>query len=154
MRRRAVCRPSATTRCAFSAPGIRSARYAGEDATDAENNAELLAALGGIRDRQAHFYCALVHLTTPCDPAPSIATARWDGVIVDEPRGDNRFGYDPHFLIPALGKTAAELAVDDKNALSHRGQASRRLPRCWERHNRRPRALNPQTACCDGRKAL
>lgn len=109
------------------APGIRSARFAGEDATDAENNAKLLAALGGIRDRQAHFYCALVHLTTPGDPAPSIATARWEGVIAEEPRGDNGFGYDPHFLIPALGKTAAELAVDDKNALSHRGQACRRL---------------------------
>ena len=109
------------------APGIRSARFAGEDATDAANNAMLLAALDGIRDRQAHFYCALVHLTTPGDPAPSIATARWGGVIVDEPKGDNGFGYDPHFLVPALGKTAAELAVDDKNALSHRGQACRRL---------------------------
>lgn len=109
------------------APGIRSARYAGEDGTDAENNAKLLRALAGSDDRGAYFYCALVHLASADDPAPSIATACWQGVIVDDARGSNGFGYDPHFLVPALGKTAAELSVERKNTVSHRGQASRRL---------------------------
>ena len=109
------------------APGVRSARYAGEDATDAANNAKLLRALDGINDRRACFYCALLHLASADDPAPSIATARWHGVIVDDARGSNGFGYDPHFLLPELRKTAAELSVERKNAISHRGQASRRL---------------------------
>ena len=109
------------------APGVRSARYAGEDATDVANNAKLLRALDGINNRRAYFYCALVHLASADDPAPSIATARWHGVIVDDARGSNGFGYDPHFLVPELGKTAAELSVERKNAISHRGQASRRL---------------------------
>ena len=125
MRRRAVCRPSATT----GAPSptrhpLGAVCRRGRDRCGEQRQA---ACRLGRRDRRAHFYCAVVHLTTPDDPAPSIATARWEGVIVDEPRGDNGFGYDAHFLIPALGKTVAELAVDDKNALSHRGQASRRL---------------------------
>ena len=108
-------------------PGIRSARYAGDQATDAQNNAKLLAALDGARDRSAYFFCALVFLAWPTDPTPITATGRWDGLIVDEPRGENGFGYDPHFLIPALDRTAAELLVGEKTALSHRGQACRRL---------------------------
>lgn len=111
-------------------PGIRSARFAGEGAGDAANNAKLLGALDGIDDRAAYFYCALVCLASADDPAPAIATARWHGVIVDDARGGNGFGYDPHFLIPALGKTAAELPLERKNALSHRGQASRALAAC------------------------
>ena len=109
------------------APGIRSARYAGDQATDAQNNAKLLAALDGVRDRSAYFCCALVFLAWPTDPTPIKAIGRWDGLIVDEPRGENGFGYDPHFLIPALGRTAAELSVGEKTAHSHRGQACRRL---------------------------
>ena len=109
------------------APGVRSARYAGEDATDAANNAKLLRALDGINDRSAYFYCALVYLASADDPTPRIATACWHGVIVDDARGSNGFGYDPHFLVPELGETAAELSVERKNAISHRGQASRRL---------------------------
>ena len=109
------------------APGIRSARYAGDQATDAQNNAKLLAALDGARDRSAYFFCALVFLAWPTDPTPITATGRWDGLIVDEPRGENGFGYDPHFLIPALDRTAAELSLGEKTALSHRGQACRRL---------------------------
>ena len=109
------------------APGIRSARYAGEDATDAANNAKLLAALAGVADRAAYFYCALVYLASADDPVPIIATARWRGVLVDAPRGAGGFGYDPHFLLPDLGQTAAELPLPRKNALSHRGQAARKL---------------------------
>ena len=109
------------------APGIFSARYAGEEANDAANNAKLLRELAGVGDRTAYFYCALVYLAAAQDPAPLLATARWPGRIVDVPRGANGFGYDPHFLVPALGKTAAELTLKEKNRLSHRGQASRRL---------------------------
>ena len=109
------------------APGIFSAHYAGEEANDAANNAKLLRELAGVGDRTAYFYCALVYLAAAQDPAPLLATARWQGRIVDVPRGANGFGYDPHFLVPALGKTAAELTLAEKNRLSHRGQASRRL---------------------------
>lgn len=113
------------------APGIRSARYAGEAATDADtdaqNNAKLLAALEGVEDRTAYFTCSLVYLASEDDPSPVIATARWYGLIVDSPSGDNGFGYDPHFHVPSLGRTAAELPLTDKNRLSHRGQACRQL---------------------------
>lgn len=109
------------------APGIRSARYAGEAATDADNNAKLLAALEDVEERTAYFTCCLVYLASEDDPAPVIATARWYGLIVDVPRGDNGFGYDPHFLVSSLGRTAAELPLAEKNRLSHRGQACRQL---------------------------
>lgn len=109
------------------APGVRSARYAGENASDADNNAKLLAALAGRGAQDAHFYCALVYLAGPSDPAPAIATGRWHGRILAEPRGQSGFGYDPHFYIPDLGKTAAQLSVAEKNRLSHRGQACRAL---------------------------
>ena len=109
------------------APGIRSARYAGDGATDAANNAKLLAALAGVADRAAYFYCALVYLDAADDPAPSIATGRWRGIVLDSPRGAGGFGYDPHFLISELGQTAAELPLCRKTALSHRGQAARKL---------------------------
>lgn len=109
------------------APGVRSARYAGEAATDTDNNAKLLAALEGVEDRTAYFTCTLVYLASEDDPTPVIATARWYGLIVDSARGDNGFGYDPHFHLPSLGRTAAELPLADKNRLSHRGQACRQL---------------------------
>ena len=109
------------------APGIRSARYAGDDATDLDNNAKLLADLAGLPDRSAYFFCALVCLSSVDDPVPLIATGRWHGLIVDSPRGANGFGYDPHFFLPSLGRTAAELTPREKNRLSHRGQASRGL---------------------------
>jgi len=105
------------------APGIRSARYAGEHGDDTANNTALLAALADRDDRQAHFYCALVLLRHAADPAPLIATARWDGVILHEPRGGSGFGYDPLFYLPDLGQTAAELAAAAKNRISHRGRA-------------------------------
>ncbi len=105
------------------APGVRSARYAGDDATDAQNNRKLIGALADIEDRSAWFYCALVFIERPEDPAPLLATGLWRGRIIDQPRGEGGFGYDPHFLVPHLDRTSAELAPEEKNALSHRGQA-------------------------------
>ncbi|MEQ8484755.1 MAG: RdgB/HAM1 family non-canonical purine NTP pyrophosphatase [Pseudomonadales bacterium] len=106
------------------APGIRSARYAGDDADDQANNAKLIGALAGAGPNpDAHYYCALVYLRHPEDPAPLIGTARWHGTILREPRGSGGFGYDPLFYLPALGCTAAEMAAADKNRLSHRGRA-------------------------------
>ncbi len=109
------------------APGIRSARYAGPNATDAENNAKLMRALGTNMPCAAYFTCCLVYIDSPTDPVPAVASTRWHGLIVEVPRGSNGFGYDPHFLIPDLGKTSAQLALEDKNRLSHRGQACRVL---------------------------
>ena len=109
------------------APGVRSARYAGEAATDAANNRKLINALAAASDRSAWFYCALVFLHHPEDPSPLLATGLWRGRIIDQPRGANGFGYDPHFLIPHLNKTSAELPPQQKNQLSHRGQAAQAL---------------------------
>jgi len=109
------------------APGVYSARYAGEPKSDARNSAKLVADLAGLSDKSAYYYCVLVYVRHPDDPQPVIADGFWRGEIVATPRGANGFGYDPHFLIPSLGKTTAELAPDEKNALSHRGQALRAL---------------------------
>ena len=109
------------------APGVCSARYAGLNATDAQNNAKLLAALAEAPERSAFFFCALVFLASATDPTPRIAFGRWRGQIVAEPHGANGFGYDPHFHLPALDKTAAQLTLAEKNRLSHRGQACRAL---------------------------
>jgi len=109
------------------APGVYSARYAGPDSTDAENNAKLVAALAGVPDHQrsARFRCAAV-LAAP-DGILAHAEGTIAGRIIDQPRGPNGFGYDPHFLVPELGCTTAELSPQDKNRLSHRGQALRTL---------------------------
>ena len=80
------------------APGVHSARYAGEPRSDARNNRKLVAALAGARDRGAHYACVLVLLRDPLDPEPVIAEGRWYGTIVDRARGAGGFGYDPHFL--------------------------------------------------------
>ncbi len=106
------------------APGVHSARYAGRNTTDADNNRKLIRALAGIHSRSAWFYCSLVFMQHPKDPSPLLATGLWRGQIIDAPKGDNGFGYDPHFLIPHLGKTSAELPPQQKNQLSHRGQAA------------------------------
>jgi XTP/dITP diphosphohydrolase len=110
------------------APGVWSARYAGAEADDRANVAKLLAVL---RQRQgprtARFHCVLVALLAPEDPAPSIAIGEWSGEIASEQRGGEGFGYDPVFFDPRLGKTAAELGAHEKNAVSHRGAALRRL---------------------------
>jgi len=104
-------------------PGVYSARYAGPDATDTDNLLKLRSALEGASDRRAFFYCVLVHMEAAGDPTPIITEARWEGEIAHEPSGDHGFGYDPIFRIPALGKTAAELSSEQKNSISHRGQA-------------------------------
>jgi len=109
------------------APGVRSARFAGEGATDVRNNAALVARLAGVEDRSAHYVCVLVAVRDPQDPEPIVAEGRWYGRIVEQPRGLNGFGYDPHFWLDELGLTAAELTAERKNALSHRGKAMRRL---------------------------
>ena len=113
--------------CLGGAPGIYSARYAGVDATDADNNAKLLRELGCRTPCAAYFTCCLVYIASPADPAPLVAAARWHGEIIASPRGANGFGYDPHFLVPNLGKTSAQLPLAQKNRLSHRGQACRLL---------------------------
>lgn len=109
------------------APGVYSARFAGEPKSDASNNAKLVKELTAHADKSAYYYCVLVYLRHADDPQPVIAEGRWDGEIVSEPRGAGGFGYDPHFLVRDLGKTAAELSADEKNRLSHRGQAMRAL---------------------------
>ncbi len=109
------------------APGVLSARYAGEPRSDARNNEKLVAALAGESNRRAHYTCVMVFVRHPDDPEPVIAEGRWHGEIIDTPRGSNGFGYDPYFLVPEYGKTGAELDADTKNAISHRGQALRDL---------------------------
>jgi XTP/dITP diphosphohydrolase len=109
------------------APGVFSARYAGEPKSDTRNNQKLIADLDAQADKSAYYYCVLVFVRHADDPQPLIAEGRWDGEIVAVARGTGGFGYDPHFWLPALGKTAAELAADEKNRLSHRGQALRML---------------------------
>jgi XTP/dITP diphosphohydrolase len=109
------------------APGVLSARYAGEPKSDARNNQKLIVDLAAHADKSAYYYCVLVLVRHANDPQPVIAEGRWDGKIVATPRGQGGFGYDPHFWLPALGKTAAELSAAEKNRLSHRGQALRML---------------------------
>ena len=110
------------------APGVRSARFAGEHADDAANIAKLLQLLAlPSLDRRAHFHCALVALERPDDAAPLIASGSWHGEIARTARGTHGFGYDPVFFDPTLGCTAAELEAPRKNAISHRGAALRGL---------------------------
>jgi len=106
------------------APGIYSARYAGDGGSEA-NNAKLLQALEGVdeADRSARFQCVLVYLRHADDPTPLICQGTWEGRILTSARGDGGFGYDPLFYVPAEGCGAAELAAERKNAISHRGQA-------------------------------
>jgi XTP/dITP diphosphohydrolase len=109
------------------APGVISARYAGEPRSDERNNRKLVAALADQADRRAHYYAALVLVRHADDPQPLIAEGRWPGEVIAAPRGAGGFGYDPHFLLPELGLTAAELAPEQKNRISHRALALRRL---------------------------
>ena len=107
------------------APGVLSARYAGEPKSDARNNARLIADLAGIARRGAHYTCVLALVRHPGDPEPLIAEGIWNGVVIDTPRGSGGFGYDPHVLDPQFGLTGAELPLEQKNAVSHRGKAMR-----------------------------
>lgn len=114
-------------------PGVFSARYAGEGCSPAENNVKLVAELAAVEAdrRTARFRCAIALAT----PRGIVATAAGavDGMIVDRARGANGFGYDPHFLVPSLGKTMAELSPEQKNGISHRGQALRAILPAIER---------------------
>ncbi|WP_373379626.1 RdgB/HAM1 family non-canonical purine NTP pyrophosphatase [Cupriavidus nantongensis] len=112
------------------APGVYSARYAqmaGQARSDTANNAYLVSQLAGKLNRHAYYYCVLVFVRHADDPCPIIAEGVWHGEVVDAPRGAGGFGYDPHFLLPALGKTASELPPEEKNRVSHRAQALRAL---------------------------
>lgn len=110
-------------------PGIRSARFAGPGADDAANNRELLARLDGVAigQRGARYHCVLVLMRHAADPVPLVCSASWEGRILESPRGTEGFGYDPLFLDPALGLSAAELAPALKNRVSHRGRALQAL---------------------------
>jgi len=108
-------------------PGVHSARFAGEPKSDERNNRKLVALLADKPDRRAHYVCVVVLVRHAEDPEPLVAQGRWAGEVIAAPRGSNGFGYDPHFHLPELGKTAAELDPAHKNALSHRGKALRRL---------------------------
>jgi XTP/dITP diphosphohydrolase len=117
-------------------PGVHSARFAGEpppgstpgrENQDARNNEKLVKLLADKDSRRAHYYCVVVLLRHAEDPEPVIAEATWAGEIVAEPRGANGFGYDPYFFLRDFGKTAAELDPEQKNLVSHRGKALRRL---------------------------
>jgi XTP/dITP diphosphohydrolase len=112
------------------APGVYSARFAqlaGGEKSDAANNARLVNELQGVDDRRAYYYCVLVFVRHADDPEPLIAEGRWHGEMLDAPRGENGFGYDPYFYLPALNASAAELEPAVKNASSHRAIALRQL---------------------------
>ncbi len=111
------------------APGIYSARYAGEEASDRQNLEKLLTAMRAVPQgqRQARFHCVLVYLRHAADPTPLVCHGSWAGEIAQAPAGSGGFGYDPIFFVPALGKTAAELSKAEKRAISHRGQALKQL---------------------------
>ncbi len=108
-------------------PGIHSARYAGEPKSDERNNQKLIEALTHQSDHNAHYYCVMVLVRHVDDPQPIIADGSWHGQIIPQPRGNGGFGYDPHFYLPELGVTSAELPLEQKNKISHRSQALIRL---------------------------
>jgi XTP/dITP diphosphohydrolase len=111
------------------APGIYSARYAGEGATDLENLEKLLDALVDVpeENRSARFQCLMVYMRHADDPTPLICQGSWEGRILTAARGSNGFGYDPVFFVPTHNCASAELPAQTKNSLSHRGQALRQL---------------------------
>jgi XTP/dITP diphosphohydrolase len=115
------------------APGVLSARYAGESKSDDANNQKLLEALVGEKNRHAHFYCVMVLVRHEHDPEPIIAEGQWVGEILSEYRGNDGFGYDPIFLDAKTGKTVAELSMEIKSRISHRGHAMAKLLQKIER---------------------
>ena len=104
-------------------PGIYSARYAGENATDEDNIVKLLSRMDNEDDRGASFWCAMVFVRHAGDPEPIIVEKSWEGQILRELKGKNGFGYDPIFYLPELNCTSAQLSAEEKNRKSHRGQA-------------------------------
>ena len=105
------------------APGVHSARFAGEPGDDLRNNALLVEKLKGVSDRGAHYTCVLVAVRSADDPEPIIAEGRWYGEVIDSPRGEGGFGYDPLFLVTGRNCTAAQLPAQIKNTISHRARA-------------------------------
>ena len=124
------------------APGVHSAYYAGRGGSreerDARNNEKLLASVGN--ERSAHYACVMALVRSADDPAPLVAEGAWHGEIARAPRGENGFGYDPLFLLPERGLTAAELPADEKNRISHRGMALARLLAALRTRSRAARA--------------
>ena len=118
------------------APGIYSARYAGEPSNAANNRQKVLKAMEAVGDneRQAHFYCCLAYLRSAEDAEPIIASATWQGTIIRNEQGEKGFGYDPIFFVPEYQCTAAELDADIKNNISHRGQALKKLYQTLKAH--------------------
>jgi XTP/dITP diphosphohydrolase len=112
-------------------PGIYSARYAGLGASDLDNLNKLIEVVKEVppEQRTARFQCLMVYLRHAEDPTPVICQGTWEGLLIDEPRGENGFGYDPIFFVPSEGCTSAELDPETKNRLSHRGQALTKLVR-------------------------
>ena len=110
-------------------PGIKSARFAGENATNEENNIKLLNELSNVpfEDRRASYRCVIVYMRFPGDPYPFISFGSWDGYIGLHPKGKNGFGYDPIFYLPEYKKTSAEISPSEKNKISHRSQALSKL---------------------------
>ncbi|MDO8351272.1 MAG: RdgB/HAM1 family non-canonical purine NTP pyrophosphatase [Gallionella sp.] len=110
------------------APGVYSARYAGDSPkSDQANNDKLMQDMQGVADRRAHYYCVLVLVRHADDPQPIIAEGEWHGEIAHHEQGEGGFGYDPLFWLPELGKMSAELSHEEKHAISHRGQAMKVL---------------------------
>ena len=105
------------------APGVYSARFAGEPKSDQRNNEKMIELLKHETNRKAHYYCVIVLVRHPHDPQPIIAEGSWHGEIIGTPRGNGGFGYDPYFLVPGLNQTGAELSPEVKNGMSHRGKA-------------------------------
>jgi len=105
------------------APGVQSARYAGEPRSDERNNLRLIADLASQSDHHAYYYCILVLVRHAADPQPLVAEGIWHGRVVDTPQGEGGFGYDPYFYLPEQGCSAAQLSAAEKNRISHRGQA-------------------------------
>ena len=137
------------------APGIFSARFAGLGADDAANNARLRSALAGVpaEQRRARYRCVLAFVAGADDTAPLIAEGMWEGLILDAPRGSGGFGYDPYFWLPDLGVTVAQLDLDEKNRLSHRGMAMRALRdllTARERREQRPADDGPSLGQGEG----
>ncbi len=118
------------------APGIYSARFAGEGATDEENLDKLLVELEGIDsdERKARYQCVIVFMRHPEDPTPLICQASWEGTILSEKRGTNGFGYDPVFFCPQSQKTAAQMTAEQKSTISHRGKALNSFQKMFNAH--------------------
>ena len=116
-------------------PGIKSARYSGENATNESNNLKLLEALNGVsyKDRKACYRCVIVYMRFPDDPFPVITSGSWHGYITERLIGGNGFGYDPLFYLPEYDKTSAQISSDLKNKISHRAQALIKLEEYFEK---------------------